>query len=83
MLTTKNLIKNTSKLHHIHQRRGVLRVILRDFCKNNQGPSAFNCFLQKTPSQEPGRVPNTCHKIVVRKFPSYILKQKRAKQIKI
>ena len=32
---------------------------------------AFNCslFLQKTPSHKSGRIPNTCYKIVVRKFP--------------
>ena len=36
----------------------------------------------KTPSQKSGRVPNTCYKIVVRKFPIYKLKQKRAKKVK-
>ena len=38
--------------------------------------------LQKTASQKSGRVPNTCHKIVVRKYPIQKLKQKRAKKAK-
>ena len=82
MLKVKNLIKNTpSKLHHIHQRRGVLRTpsIIQegDFCKNSQGTSVVNCFCKKNPSRKPGRVPHTCYKIVVRK-----LIKKWAKKVK-
>ena len=47
-------------------------------------PRTFSCqmFLQKTPSQKSGWVPNTCHKVVVRKFPVYKLKEKAAKKVK-
>ena len=52
MLKAKNLIKNTSsKLHHIHQHRGVLKIPSnikdRDFCKNSKGHSVVNCFCKK------------------------------------
>ena len=33
-------------------------------------------------SQKSGQAPNTCYKIVVRKFPIYKLKQKGAKKVK-
>ena len=36
----------------------------------------------KNTSQKSGRVPNTCYKIVVVKFPTYTLKQKRPKKVK-
>ena len=39
-------------------------------------------FFLKAPSPDSNRVPNTCYKIVVRKFPVYKLKQKRAKNVK-
>ena len=87
MLKVEYVIKNTpSKLHPIHQCIGVLRTPSNiqdgDFCKNSQGPSVVNCFCKRTPSQKSGRVPNTCYKIVVRKFPIYKLKQKRTKKVK-
>ena len=36
----------------------------------------------KTPFQKSGWDPNKCWKMVVRKFPIYKLKQKRAKKVK-
>ena len=63
----KNLIK------HLRQ-RFLKRKQLRTF-------SPY-LFLQTTPSQKSGRAPNTCDKIVVKKFPTYKLKQKRAKKVK-
>ena len=52
MLKVKNLIENTpSKLHYIHQRRGVLRtpsnISDEDFCKNNKGHSVVNRYCKK------------------------------------
>ena len=38
------------------------------FQKQPRSSSGY-LFLQKTPSQKSGQVPNTCYKIVVRKFP--------------
>ena len=43
---------------------------------------SLTIFAKSTPFQRSGRVPNTCYKIVVKKFPIYKLKQKRAKKIK-
>ena len=85
MLKIKKLIKNTlSKLHRIHQRRGVLKtpssIYDGNFSKKQPRTFCRYLFLQKTPSQKSGWVPNTCHKTVVRKFPMYKLKQKRAKK---
>ena len=42
----------------------------------------FQLFLQKTLTQKPGQVPDTCYQKVVRKFPIYKLKQKRTKKVK-
>ena len=80
------MIKNTPhKLHPIHQRIGVLMTlstskmkITAKTAKELQSLTAF----KKTPSQKSGRVPNTCYKIVVRKFPIYKLKQKKVKKVK-
>ena len=54
----------------------------KNFCKNSKGPSVVNCFCKKNPSQKSDRVPNTCYKMVSRKFSIYKLKQKRAKKVK-
>ena len=87
MLKVENLIKNIlSRLHHIHQRRGLLKTPLniwdRDICKNSKGRSVINCFCKKTSSQNSGGALNTCYKMVVWKFPIYKLKQKTAKKVK-
>ena len=56
----------------MHKRRGVLKTLSNiqdaDFCKNSQGLSVVNYVLHNTPSQKFYRVPNTCYKIVVKKF---------------
>ena len=85
MLKVKNLIKNTSsKLHQIHQGRGVLKPRqtskMEISAKTAKGIQSLTVFA-KTPSQKSGWVLNTCYKIVVRKFPIYKLKQKRAKKV--
>ena len=41
-----------------------------------------NYFLQKTVSQKSDGVHNSCYKIVVRKYPTYKLKKKKAKNFK-
>ena len=46
--------------------------------KDFQSLSVF----EKAPSQKSGRVPNTCYKMLVRKFPVYKAKQKRIKNVK-
>ena len=50
--------------------------IYANIAKESQSLNIF----QKTPSQKSSRVPNTCYKIVVRKFPIYKLKQKMTKR---
>ena len=57
-----------------HLRQRFLQKQLRTFSRY--------LFSQTTPSQKSGRAPNTCDKVVVRKFPMYKLKQKRAKKVK-
>ena len=52
------------------------------FLENQLRTFSRYLFLQKTPSQMSGRVPNMCHKIVVRKFPIHKLKQKTTKKVK-
>ena len=38
--------------------------------------------MQETPSQKSGQVPNTCYKIVVRKFPINKLKKRGVNKLK-
>ena len=71
----------------MHQRRGVLRtpsnIYDGGFWKNShQSLSVVNYFCKKIPSQKSGRVPHSCYKIVVTKFPIYKFKQKSAKKVK-
>ena len=52
MLKVENLIKNTpSRLHHIHQRRGLLKTLSNiydgDICKNSKGHSVINRFCKR------------------------------------
>ena len=69
MLKVENLIKNTpSRLHHIHQRRGLLKLrqiskteISAKTAKDIQSLTVF----AKTPSQNSGGILNTCYKTVV------------------
>ena len=71
MLRVKNLIKNTpSKLHPMHQRRGVLRTPqtskMEISAKTDKDLQSLTVFAKNS-----GRFPNTCYKIVVRKFSIY------------
>ena len=52
MLKVENLIKNTpSRLHHIHQCRGLLKTLSNiydgDICKNSKGHSVINRFCKR------------------------------------
>ena len=89
MLKVKNLIKKTAfKLQVTSytptQRRikNPVKHLRWRFLQKQPRTFSRSLFLQKTLSQKSGRVPNTCYKIVVRKFPIYKLKQKRAKKVK-
>ena len=78
MLKVKSLIKNTpSMLHHIRQRRGVLKTPSNieggDLCRRSKEHSVLTVF-EKTSIPVVWLVLNTCYKMVVRKFPIYNLK---------
>ena len=46
-----------------------------------KNPVSRSLILQKTPSQKPDGVPNTCYKIVFRKFS--VIKSKQKKALKV
>ena len=62
--------------------KNLAKYLRRRFLQKQLRTSVAICFWRKTPSQKPGRAPSICHETVVRKFPIYKLKQKRANKVK-